>query len=210
MAKRKPLNKLTEPQFWEMLARDMNAGKDMSHEAIAKRYDLYITEPGTKNKRPNRAYIQQRLILIQLPNFVADEYSKMVASRNASPVRWAQLSKLWVVFSRNGKHKDSPEFRKLWNDMLNPVINEYVEGYDPLKVIPRQEPPRTGGELINPRALSGDHIGYRRDRGDIRIWSNAWAGDQFDIITAEELEVVKKVLKIVRVVQLVDYDIREP
>ena len=38
-------------------------------------------------------------------------------------------------------------------------------------------------------------IHWRRDRGMIRVWRSDWHGDQFDVVTPHQFEVIQAVLQ---------------
>lgn len=97
-----------------------------SQEKIALKLGIFKTKGKDKGKRvPNRPYVQVRVNLVRLPEFVQDEYRKLcLDGKDATTIRWADVKDLYKAYNAEYKEYpdgDGPEFSALWDEKINPA-----------------------------------------------------------------------------------------
>jgi hypothetical protein len=95
-----------------------------SQTEIAEKLGI-ISSKGKNKGKPNRSYVQVRVNLVRLPDFVQSEYRKLsVDGKDATPVRWADVGGLYKEYNLEYSafpDGNGPKFQALWNDKLNPA-----------------------------------------------------------------------------------------
>lgn len=98
------------------------AGYD-TQESIAIK--LGLRKKGGKTRgQPRREYVQTRVSLARLPQFVQDQFRMLTLSKDDTAVRWNMIPKLYKAFNEEylaHKDGDGPLFSALWKECTTPV-----------------------------------------------------------------------------------------
>lgn len=94
-----------------------------SQERMAIKLGLYISANTKKKGQPNRSYVQTRVNLARLPEFVQDEIRKLTLDKDSTLLRWAHVAGLYKVYNREYTtypECNGPEFQALWKKCTTP------------------------------------------------------------------------------------------
>ena len=103
-----------------------------TQEQIAEK--LGITHSKGKNKgQPNRSFIQPRVNLSRLPQFVQDTMRQYTLDKDNTPLRWSHVATLYKAF--HGEYLDHPEgdgpvFQEAWKKATTPPVKDDAAGDD--------------------------------------------------------------------------------
>lgn len=103
-----------------------------TQERIAVKLGLFKIK-GKEKGQPNRQYVQPRVNLARLPQFVQDEFRKLTLDKDTTPVRWVKVAGLYKAYNEeyvDFQDGSGPIFQKLWTEIMTPP--EVVEGSDNL------------------------------------------------------------------------------
>lgn len=99
-----------------------------TQERIAIKLGLWIKGKGKNAGQPNRSFVQPRVNLARLPQFVQEQFEKLCREgKDGSPVRWLDVAKLYkAFFAEYTQHPegDGPGFQKVWKDVMTPPTVE--------------------------------------------------------------------------------------
>jgi len=127
-----------------------------SQAKIAEKLGIVNTK-GKKRGEPNRSFVQGRVNLARLPEFVQEEYRKLcVIGADATPVRWTDVKGLYASYNKEFAHfpdGDGPEFRTAWDKVLHPAPEE----------------PSTDDDSPKPESLSPDAAKARAQNSGSRL-----------------------------------------
>ncbi len=76
-----------------------------------------------KDGKPRREYVQVRVNLASMPQFVQDEFRKLTLDRNTTPIRWNMVSRLYKVYNDeflDHAAGDGPLFKAEWAECMTP------------------------------------------------------------------------------------------
>jgi len=94
-----------------------------SQEKIAEKLGIFYTK-GKNAGKPNRSYVQTRVDLARLPEYVQDEFQKlMVSGKDETPVRIADIKTLKTIYNEEFvafPNADGPKFTAAWDAIVNP------------------------------------------------------------------------------------------
>ncbi len=106
-----------------MAIRQLVKGGMDTQEQIAEKLGLVMTKGKNKGK-PNRSYVQPRVELARLPEFVQTEYRKLSIDKDTTPVRWPKVHPLYKAYNaeytKGHLAGDGPEFTALWASIMTP------------------------------------------------------------------------------------------
>ncbi len=77
-----------------------------------------------RDGKPRREYVQVRVNLAAMPQFVQDEFRKLTLSRDGTPIRWNMVSKLYKVYNvefLEYADGDGPLFKAVWAECMTPA-----------------------------------------------------------------------------------------
>ncbi len=132
-----------------------------SQADIAAQLDLFKQNPQTKVLEPNRSYIQGRVTLARLPEFMQEEYVKLMkGGKNATPVRWSQVPKLFKAYEPERRQgyfgedvsKLGPETAKVWKETITPEAGSDEDAAE-------KDRSMTKSKLIEASATLGSRLG---------------------------------------------------
>lgn len=107
-----------------------------TQERIAEKLGLYVSR-GKKKGQPNRPFVQTRVHLARLPQYVQDEFEKlMIEGKDTTNVRFADIATLSKTFNAEFiDHPDGsgPEFQKVWKKALEPRVKPQAGEADAAK-----------------------------------------------------------------------------
>lgn len=113
---------LCEWSLFMAIKQLVQAGFD-TQEAIAKKLGLY-KEKGKQAGQPRREFVQVRVNLARLPEFVQTEFRKLTLDKDTTLVRWNHVARLYKVFheeyTSGGMNGKGPEFQKVWGEIMTP------------------------------------------------------------------------------------------
>lgn len=98
-----------------------------SQEGIANKLGIFHTK-GKNKGQPNRSFIQPRVNLARLPQFVQDEMRVYCDNPKNTAMRWSKLATLYKLYNKEfSEHPNGngPEFSKAWDAAL--VVPPKVE-----------------------------------------------------------------------------------
>ncbi len=98
-----------------------SAGFD-TQDRIAVKLGL-VKESGKKAGQPRREFVQVRVNLARLPQFVQEEFRKLTLDKDSTPIRWSMISGLYKVFNDEYlTHDDGkgPLFTAAWKKCMTP------------------------------------------------------------------------------------------
>lgn len=100
----------------------VQAGFD-TQEAIATKLGLFKTT-GKQAGQPKREFVQVRVNLARLPEWVQEEFRKLTLDKDTTPVRWSHIARLYKVFNEEytagGTNGQGVEFQKVWKEIMAP------------------------------------------------------------------------------------------
>ena len=106
-----------------MAIRQLVAAGIDTQERIAIKLGLFISR-GKKAGQPNRSYVQVRVNLARLPEFVQKEYRKLTLNKDTTCVRWANVAALYKAYNeeylQGNMEGNGPEFQKVWQKIITP------------------------------------------------------------------------------------------
>jgi ParB-like nuclease family protein len=111
-------------EFSEFLAiKQLVKAGYLTESGIAEKLGKFKKDSKTGAETPNRSWVQPRVALARLPQFVQDEYQKLWESGSAStPVRVSMilkpLSKTFNEEYATYPNGDGPQFAKVWAECL--------------------------------------------------------------------------------------------
>lgn len=113
-------------EFGEFLAiRQLVRAGYLSESGIAEKMGKFREDKQTGKLVANRSWVQPRVALAQLPQYVQDEFRKLWTEGNAAtPLRVGNILKLYKVFNeeyRNFPNGDGPQFKALYAEMMGTV-----------------------------------------------------------------------------------------
>jgi hypothetical protein len=132
-----------------------------SQADIAAQLDIYKENPQTKMMEPNRSYIQGRVTLARLPEFMQEEYVKLMkGGKNATPVRWSSVPKLFKAYEPERRQgyfgetpdKLGPETKKAWKEATTPEAKDDKDGEE-------KDRSMTKSKLIEASTTLGSRLG---------------------------------------------------
>lgn len=117
-----------------------------TQERIADKLGLFKVR-GKEKGQPNRQFVQPRVNLARLPQFVQDQFSKLCREgKDTTPVRWNHVARLYKAFNGEEQYDpdgNGPEFQRVWQAVLTPP--EVLEttggsgnGTDPKELTPAE------------------------------------------------------------------------
>lgn len=123
-----------------------------SQADLAAKLNLYIEDKQTGTMKPNRSFIQQRVNLARLPDFVQKEFIKLMRDgKNSTNVRWSHVAKLFKLY-KEGRSKGyvedgGPEFQEFWEKCLHPSATETNKSGSGPKMLTKSEAERVSENL---------------------------------------------------------------
>lgn len=112
---------LDEWSIYSAIKQLLQHGAD-TQEMIAMKLGLFYTK-GKKQGEPNRSYVQPRVNLGRLPQFVEDEMRKYTLDRSTTALRWAHVATLYKLYNAEYvEHPDGdgPQFQAAWIKAITP------------------------------------------------------------------------------------------
>lgn len=114
-----------------------------SQERMAIKLGLYITANTKKKGQPNRSYVQTRVNLARLPEFVQDEIRKLTLDKDTTLLRWAHVAGLYKVYNREYTtypECNGPEFQALWKKCTTPpeAVDTETDTPEPKELSPAE------------------------------------------------------------------------
>jgi hypothetical protein len=127
---------LDEWSMFEAVQQLVRVGFD-TQEGIAEKLGKFI-KTGKNAGKPNRSWVQPRVNLARLPEFVAVELQKRNVDRKSTLLRWENipaLFKLWTEEFSDYPDAPGPKFTELWESIVHPTPVEETEAKErPLSV----------------------------------------------------------------------------
>lgn len=99
----------------------VQAGID-TQERIAVKLGLF-KQTGKQKGQPRREFVQVRVNLVRLPEYVQDEFRKLTLDKATTLVRWSHVASLYKAYNQEYvEHPDGkgPEFSALWQKIITP------------------------------------------------------------------------------------------
>lgn len=154
---RRPLSKYE--QF--VAVRAMVKQGYVSQEGIAAKLGIYSLEKESGKQVPNRSWVQIRVNLARLPQFIQDEYEVLEKrGEKGTAFRVPMIAKLYKSYRENNMDEKSDNFLAVWRECITPKDSKSnIKGKD------RPFDPFTPVELDT---LLGDVAGSDELRGIVR------------------------------------------
>lgn len=105
-----------------MAIKQLDSTGRYTQDQIAIKLGL-IKKTGKKSGDPRREFVQTRVNLGRLPQFVQNEFRKLTVDKDSTPVRWNMVSGLYKVFNEEYlTHSDGkgPAFTAAWAKCMTP------------------------------------------------------------------------------------------
>jgi len=113
---------LDEWSLFVAIQQLVSAGFD-TQERIAHKLGLFKTT-GKKAGEPRREFVQVRVNLARLPEFVQAEFRKLTLDKDTTPVRWNHVARLYKVYheeyTSGGMDGKGAGFQKVWQEIMTP------------------------------------------------------------------------------------------
>jgi len=113
---------LDEWSLFVAIKQLVQAGFD-TQERIAHKLGLFKTT-GKKAGEPRREFVQVRVNLARLPEFVQAEFRKLTLDKDSTPVRWNHVAQLYKVYheeyTSGGMDGQGDGFQKIWGEIMTP------------------------------------------------------------------------------------------
>lgn len=113
---------LDEWSLYVAIRQLVQAGFD-TQERIAHKLGLFKTT-GKKAGEPRREFVQVRVNLARLPEFVQAEFRKLTLDKDSTFVRWSDVARLYKVYheeyTTGGMDGKGAGFQAVWQEIMTP------------------------------------------------------------------------------------------
>lgn len=145
--------KLDDWSLFEAIKQLDSAGFD-TQDRIAVKLGL-LKKTGKKVGEPRREFVQVRVNLARLPQFVQEEFRKLTMDKDTTPIRWNMVSGLYKVYNEEYlAHNDGkgPLFTAVWKKCMTPEeVTDTVSADEPKELTPAEAVKRS--QAANSAAL---------------------------------------------------------
>ena len=112
-----------------------------TQDQIAVKLGL-LKESGKKAGEPRREFVQVRVNLARLPQFVQDEFRKLTLDKDTTPIRWSMISSLYKTYNEEYLvHNDGkgPLFTTAWTKCMTPEsVSDTASEDEPKELTPAE------------------------------------------------------------------------
>jgi hypothetical protein len=124
-----------------------------TEEAIAEKLGLVNISAKTGARKPRRSYVQARVALARLPNFVQEEIKKLcLEGRDSTTARWSDVLKLYKIFNDeyvSYNDGDGPDFTSAWKAIMEPAEDTETGKPKPKELSPTEAVKRSQSASSN-------------------------------------------------------------
>jgi hypothetical protein len=141
-----------------------------SQAKIAEKLGIFNTK-GKGIGEPNRSYVQVRVNLARLPEYIQAEFKKLSVSGNdATPVRWSNVKELYTAFNAEFgpfPDGDGPQLKTAWEKIINPAPEVPVDDTTPKPTSLSPEAARARAQNAASKAIKRVYLAATGQGGDI-------------------------------------------